>query len=505
MSLAGPSPGERLFRLTTAVVSIAPVPWVPMVTAIIKEIYDLIVRIKLVKPQCRQLAEEASRISDELQNHEKLHPGDSKIADLVQLLRLKLIEIRTDLRHWANYNKFMSYYRHRDVLGRIDFHRTSLSELITDLTFKGVLIHDIESAQMQKTVEDMGVSIEKIQLQIDQGSKATETVKEDWRATDMVDIDSIEAAEQRIFALRLDPENFPSADMKGEVVKSRPHYECQGTTFDVFKAAWLTKRWVAAKRFRVIEYDEKDEKSQRRFTRQMNIWRSLKHPNILPVFGICRFEADKPPYLISPWMKYGDVRKYMKQFAGKVDKLKLIYEIALGLQYIHSVGILHGNLNPTNVLVNIDHRVRLTGFSLSKVMHEEASITKTLTVNDCFRWWSPETSLRKVMSEQSDIWSWGMTTLEILSEQYPYKHTTCPFTIRELQSNNKVPLPEDYNPQIATERLWTLMLDCWTPYGTRASLEYIISVLHQEREKTGWNPNAPPPEPNVDTDFPESF
>ncbi|KAG8890873.1 hypothetical protein FRC00_014252, partial [Tulasnella sp. 408] len=310
----------------------------------------------------------------------------------------------------------------------------------------------------------------------------------------MVNIDDIEAAEQQIFSLRLDPEIFPSANMKGEVVKSRAHFECQGTTFDVFKAAWLTHKWVAAKRFRGRDYKQ-DEKQQMRFTRQMNIWRALKHPNILPVLGVCRFEADLPPYLISPWMKYGDVRKYMKEFSGKVDKLKLIHEIALGLQYIHSVGILHGNLNPTNVLVSLDHRVRLTGFSLSKMFHDEAQITNSLNHDECFQWWSPETVWKKVLSEQSDIWSWGMTTLEILSEQYPFKHTTCRYTIRELLMHDKVPLPEDYNPQIATERLWTLMLDCWTPYGTRASLEYIISVLRQEREKTGWNPNAPPPEP----------
>ncbi|KIO28526.1 hypothetical protein M407DRAFT_53151, partial [Tulasnella calospora MUT 4182] len=199
----------------------------------------------------------------------------------------------------------------------------------------------------------------------------------------------------------------------------------------------------------------------KRFTRQMNIMRSLRHPNILPLFGVCRFEADLPPYLISPWMKYGDVRNYLKEFPGTADKLKLIHEVAIGLQYIHSLGILHGNLNPTNVLVNIDHRVRLTGFSLSKELQGETKNTNSNDHTQCLRWWSPETIRSKTLSEQSDVWSWGMTALEILSGEYPYKQADSRLEVFDLVLKGEIPGPEQYHPQMAKERIWTLIQECW--------------------------------------------
>lgn len=92
----------------------------------------------------------------------------------------------------------------------------------------------------------------------------------------------------------------------------------------------------------------------------MNIWRSLKHPNIVPVFGICRFEKEKPPYLISPWMKvrgkmlfslrsrriftvpqYGNVRHYLEEFPQKADRLKLVrllHTVNLGIQVAQLLG-----------------------------------------------------------------------------------------------------------------------------------------------------------------------
>lgn len=178
--------------------------------------------------------------------------------------------------------------------------------LLMHSQFKGVLIHDVESAELQKAVETVEIRLEEIRLRIEKDSEATEAAREvrqvnsfrlipdieflfiylfwhnkGWRSTSMVDIDSIVAAEERIFKLRLDPEIFPSANMKGEVVKSRAHFECQGTlsdrrranifqsltgkigtTFDVFKAVWLNRKWVAAKRFRGREYQMTDKQDR---------------------------------------------------------------------------------------------------------------------------------------------------------------------------------------------------------------------------------------------------
>ncbi|KAG8919795.1 hypothetical protein FRC01_001105 [Tulasnella sp. 417] len=529
MSLAAPSAGERFLRIASQAAALAPVPWVPLVTQVIQEvsrepscslrmcvlklpptyiqIYGLIRQIQLVAPQCKELAQEAVRITRELKNHEEKHPGESKLEDVIMRLQLAVQDIRNDLARWTKYTKFLIYWKHGDVLARIDFHRTQLGSVITDLTFKGVLIQDIQSAQMQITVEAVESAVEEIRQKFNKDEKDMDAAKEDWRTAKLImDIDRIEAAEDRMIELRLDPNRFPSAEMGGEVTKMSAYYDVQGTSYEIFKAVWLNKKLVAAKRFKGAG-QKLTPKDEMRFTRHFNIWRSLKHDNILPVLGICKFEPDRAPYIISGWMKYGDVMNYLKEFSGqKVDKLKLIHEIAIGLEFIHNRDILHGNLNTSNVLVDLNHHVRLTGFSVSKDLQGDAMMTRTNGLFECSRWWSPETIGSRALSKQSDIWSWGMTALEILSEEKPFKQAADLYDVRVLVLAEKVPNPEDYNPPIAKERIWTLMMDCWKPYGSRPEVEYIKYVLHYERLRGGWNPNAPTGHTEVvDPDWPESF
>ncbi|KAG8966948.1 hypothetical protein FRB90_010922, partial [Tulasnella sp. 427] len=144
-------------------------------------------------------------------------------------------------------------------------------------------------------------------------------------------------------------------------------------------------------------------------------------------------------------MKYGNVTMYLKQFPN-ADKLKLLYEIATGLKYLHESGILHGNLNPSHVLVNLNHVARLTGFSLSKAIQgESAYVTRTNDVTKSFRWWSPETLDRGKMSEQSDVWSFGMTAVEIISGKMPYEEYRSPMTLSRIIREDKIrPDPEKY-------------------------------------------------------------
>ncbi|KIO26986.1 hypothetical protein M407DRAFT_195985, partial [Tulasnella calospora MUT 4182] len=241
-----------------------------------------------------------------------------------------------------------------------------------------------------------------------------------------------------------------------------------------------------------------------RFKRQVNIWRTLKHPNILPLLGVCELDKNRPMYLISPWMKYGNVKHYLKKFP-EADKLKLIHEVALGLQYLHSIAILHGNLNGTNVLVNLEHQVRLTGFSLSKEIQEDTKRTNSNNNSELFRWWSPETLKDQRLSEQSDIWSFGMTALEILSKNVPYKDENSPLSVRDAIADGILPKPEDYEEEIAADTIWALMGRCWEPYGSRPDIGDVVAVLGEERIQQGWNSDAPPPKRTSDCEFPLSF
>ena len=91
---------------------------------------------------------------------------------------------------------------------------------------------------------------------------------------------------------------------------------------------------------------------------QVKIWKSLSHPNVLELLGACSF-SDGVPFFVSPYMKNGNLIAYLRNLPslGSVNPLKLVHEIALGMAYLHSKEVLHGNLK-----VNDEFNVNIVVF-----------------------------------------------------------------------------------------------------------------------------------------------
>ena len=82
------------------------------------------------------------------------------------------------------------------------------------------------------------------------------------------------------------------------------------------------------------------------FVHEVGIWKSLSHPNVLELFGASSTSADAPWFFVSPYMKHGSLVKYLKNLDSHspVNLLKIIYEVGLGMTYLHESGVLHGDL-----------------------------------------------------------------------------------------------------------------------------------------------------------------
>lgn len=82
------------------------------------------------------------------------------------------------------------------------------------------------------------------------------------------------------------------------------------------------------------------------FIHEVEIWKALSHPNVLELFGASSTSGEPPWFLVSPYMKHGSLVKYLKNVGphSRVGLLKMIYEVALGMAYLHGKGVLHGDL-----------------------------------------------------------------------------------------------------------------------------------------------------------------
>ena len=82
------------------------------------------------------------------------------------------------------------------------------------------------------------------------------------------------------------------------------------------------------------------------FIHEVEIWKTLSHPNVLELFGASSTSAEAPWFFVSPYMKHGSLVKYLKNVEphSPVNLLKMIYEVALGMAYLHQREVLHGDL-----------------------------------------------------------------------------------------------------------------------------------------------------------------
>ncbi|KAF8313734.1 kinase-like domain-containing protein [Amanita rubescens] len=108
--------------------------------------------------------------------------------------------------------------------------------------------------------------------------------------------------------------------------------------------------------------------------REALIWRSLSHRYILPLRGI--FEEKSQLFLVSPFMENGTLTQWRKNRRLVVNEVqRLILEVAEAIQYLHSEGIVHGDLHGGNVLLDPEFHCQIADFGTTR--HSEASVTRS--------------------------------------------------------------------------------------------------------------------------------
>ncbi|KAG8875737.1 hypothetical protein FRB97_004772 [Tulasnella sp. 331] len=242
-----------------------------------------------------------------------------------------------------------------------------------------------------------------------------------------------------------------------------------GLMYELWKGTWLDKYAVVMKTYRGREFDGQPTEADRtRIDRQVCLWRSLEHKNVLQCCGIVLLnegETDGTSICsISPWLHNRDVMRYI-QVHPEANRMQLVYDVAKGLQYLHGAGIRHDALQGSNVLVDDRGNAVLSDFSITKTLDPNTVMTRT-SLGPSLGWSAPETVGSQILSVQADVYSWAMTALEIFSGLKPYHGIVSTRKLMDTIMQHITPQREDYMSSSASlqdDRLWNLLLSCWDP------------------------------------------
>ncbi|KAI9272761.1 kinase-like domain-containing protein [Phascolomyces articulosus] len=191
-----------------------------------------------------------------------------------------------------------------------------------------------------------------------------------------------------------------------------------GSSAVVYGAIYkLTRKLVAIKMIDLDMFERNQIDELRRETALMAL---SKHPNVLRVYG--SFVNGSKLYIVTPYLSAGsclDILKTGFQHGFEEITIATILRQALeGLVYLHKNGHIHRDVKAGNLLMDDHGGVLLADFGVSSSLAEKGDVRKTFVGTPC--WMAPEVMEQAGYDFKADIWSFGITALELAKGHAPF-------------------------------------------------------------------------------------
>ena len=199
---------------------------------------------------------------------------------------------------------------------------------------------------------------------------------------------------------------------------------------------------------------EKNENFPKILIKEANLAAQFSHPNIIQIFDV---RKEENYYLIIMEYVFGkDLNHTLHKLKEQGRIFPYIYTAVVGgkitevLEYLYRKNdFVHGNLNPTNVLISYEGEVKISCFELSKAF---SKIPNTLPSIDKNRisYMSPEQVHGEKITHTSDIFSLGCLLFEMVTGKKCFNGTTEVEILDRVGRGEIVP-PSSMNPNVPDE------------------------------------------------------
>ncbi|CAN4086944.1 unnamed protein product [Withania somnifera] len=189
----------------------------------------------------------------------------------------------------------------------------------------------------------------------------------------------------------------------------------------VFSGTLDDGRKVAVK---VLKRD--DQQGSREFLAEVEMLSRLHHRNLVKLIGICTEENCR--CLVYELVPNGSVESHLHGIdkeASPLDwhaRMKIALGAARGLAYLHedsSPRVIHRDFKSSNILLEHDFTPKVSDFGLARSALEEGNIHISTHVMGTFGYLAPEYAMTGHLLVKSDVYSYGVVLLELLSGRKP--------------------------------------------------------------------------------------
>ncbi|KAL2473888.1 Cysteine-rich receptor-like protein kinase 10 [Forsythia ovata] len=219
------------------------------------------------------------------------------------------------------------------------------------------------------------------------------------------EISTVESLQYDLNTIQLATNNFSLDNKIGE-----------GGFGAVYKGTFPNGQEIAVKRL-----SKSSGQGANEFKNEVLLVAKLQHRNLVRLLGFCLEGEEKIliyEFVINKSLDYFLFDPEKRQLLDWSKRYKIIGGIARGMVYLHEdsrLRIIHRDLKASNILLDGDMNPKISDFGMAKIFGVEQSQGNTSRIVGTFGYMSPEYVMHGQFSVKSDVFSFGVLVLEIVS------------------------------------------------------------------------------------------
>ncbi|GMI02738.1 hypothetical protein TrLO_g5665 [Triparma laevis f. longispina] len=218
----------------------------------------------------------------------------------------------------------------------------------------------------------------------------------------------------------------------------------------------------------------------------------LDHPNVIKCYGHFWDHSNGALYMVLEYADSGDLyshvlkRRTQKQYYPESTLWMMFYQLCLGLNHLHSNGVIHRDIKSLNIMMCKDGMVKIGDLGVSRQVGQETMMLQTFYGTPLYA--SPELCENKPYNEKTDIWSLGVVLYEIACLTPPFSGHNLIALAENIRSARYPAMPKGLYSESLT-RMVAMLLQ--RNHTKRPSIKQILSwfkeppVLIKEGEGGG--------------------
>jgi DNA-binding NarL/FixJ family response regulator len=262
-------------------------------------------------------------------------------------------------------------------------------------------------------------------------------------------------------------------------------YRAKHVELDRMEALKLMDSWAICGGTRALERFQLEARAQAKLS---------DHPNIVPIYDIG--EAEGIHYISMKWIEGGHLGAHIDRLRADLGlAASVISRVSRAVATVHKERILHRDLKPQNILLDLDQNPYVSDFGLASLLEEPNALTLTGEIIGTPAYLAPEQITGpKRPSVSIDVWALGVILYQVITGRLPFKGANDFETMTQIVKCVPRP-PSEINPQVG-DFLQAICLRCLEkdPKGRVDSAESLAEALDEwTRKLRGYGGPAPKP------------